>query len=329
MTCRGSAVESLREDNKGAEAEGSDKNVERDGWPLEILESKWGPRDELGQANLLGSELVKAALAVVKNGSVLDLSQPLSRESPRLPVVQSPYTLCLWSNPASSIEWFRETEGAQNDVAFADERVELDLHTGTHIDALTHTWVGSRGYNGFTTSEAVSNWGLRRCGIEKLPPIVTRGILLDVERLRGRCLDPGEVVTAADLAEAASTQGVDVRPGDIVFIRTGWARYYGKDNDVYVGAAPGIGVEAARWCVSRDVVAVGSDTMGLEVYPAEREGVSYPVHQFLLAGSGVYIIEQANFEELSVSGVDEFACLCLAPAFQGATGSPVRLSAMF
>jgi kynurenine formamidase len=298
-----------------------------DGTP-HVPESRWGADDEIGAANEVTSATTLTALSLAKEGKLFDLSQPLCRESPRLPVVQSPYTLCLWSNPVTSEIYFEEHEGARNGVAFADERVELDLHTGTHIDALAHTWVNGRAYNQFTTSEVVGNWGLKRCGIDRLPPILTRGVLFDIVEVRGRVLEPGEVVTVGDLEAAGKRQGVSLQPGDMAFFRTGWAPYYRVANDIYTGDAPGLGLSAAKWLTDQRVMAVGSDTMGLEVYPGEKSDWVFPVHQYLLAGSGTYIIEQANFEQIAALGIWEFLCLCLAPAFEGATGAPIRLTAV-
>jgi kynurenine formamidase len=114
----------------------------------------------------------------------------------------------------------------------------------------------------------------------------------------------------------------------VVLIRTGWSRHYGVDNARFVDSAPGIDVACAKWLAEQRIVAVGSDTMSLEVAPGVVENEMYPVHQFLLAEAGVYIIEQANLEDLAADGVREFFCLCLALKFVGGTGSPVRLTAI-
>jgi kynurenine formamidase len=292
------------------------------------LAGRWGPADEIGAANEMTATVIRKAIGLVRDARVFDLSQPMSAASPRLPVVQSPYSLCLWSNPYIGRYWYRDQEGATNGVSFADERVTMDLHTGTHIDALAHTWIDDRTYNGSGFEEVLSNWGLKKLGIEKVPPLLCRGILIDVPLERRRELDPGEVITPEDLERASAAAGVQPRPGDIVLIRTGWARYYGTDNDKYVGECPGIGEAAARWLTAQRVTAVGADTMGLEVYPAEDSGVLYPVHQHLLVRSGTYIIEQADLEEIASHGVHEFLCICAAPKFQGATAAPVRLTAV-
>ena len=294
----------------------------------DAVSGSWGVADELGAANELSASIVKDAVNRVTSGRIYDLSEPISAESPRLPVVQSPYSLCLWSNPQTGRAWYRDEQGATNDVSFADERVTLDMHTGTHIDALAHTWIGDRTYNGFRFEQVIGNWGLLRLGIENLPPLVCSGVLLDIAALHGRVLDPGEAITPSDLEAASARQHQELRRGDVVLIRTGWGRYYGSDNERYVGESPGIGVSAAQWLTDHGVIAVGADTMALEVYPPEAKGVLYPVHQHLLARTGTYIIEQAALEEIAADEVYRFLCICAAPKFVGATASPIRLTAV-
>jgi kynurenine formamidase len=290
--------------------------------------SRWGPDDELGAANLLDSALTRDGLALAGGGRVFDLTQPISSDSPRLPRVMSPYTMCMWSHPVSSRHHLEATLGIENEMGYADERVEFDLHTGTHVDALGHAWIGDRTYNGLTVREVVTNWGLRRLGIENLPPVVARGVLVDMPAHLGRELEPGESIGVRELEGALAGQGVELRRGDVVLIRTGWARYYADGTDRFVASWPGIGVAAARWLAEREPVVVGADTLGLEVYPDEVPTVHSPVHQLLLATIGLYILEQADLDALSAAGVHEFLVLCLAPKFVGGTAAPVGLAAV-
>ena len=292
-----------------------------------VSHPRWGPDDELGAANELTPELTLAASRLVTHGRAYDLSQPISAAIPRLEG-QPPYSLCLWTNPSISRRMLARDFHATNGVGFTDERVEFDMHAGTHIDALGHTSIGDRMYNGISIDDAVTNTGLTRLGIERLPPIATRGILIDMPAVRGRELRGGEVVSADDISIALQQAHLCIEPGDVVLVRTGWSRHYGVDNARYVDSAPGIDVGCARWLAQQRIVAVGSDTMSLEVAPNVAENDLYPVHQFLLAEAGVYIIEQANLEELAADGVFEFFCLCLALKFTGGTGSPVRLTAL-
>lgn len=289
--------------------------------------SRWGPGDQVGAAHLIDQAAVSRALTLGKDGRVFDLSQPISSNSPRLPVM-FPYLMCLCTNPVTSCHDLEARMGSTNKMGYAGERVEMSLHTGTHIDALGHAWVGDQTYNGRRMHEIVRNWQLLELGIEHLPPVVTRGVLLDVPGALGRDLCPGEVIDVETLEMTCERQSVEVRSGDAVLLRTGWARYYGVDNHAFVTAWPGIGIAGARWMADREVVIVGGDTMAVEVAPDEDPAVHAPVHQFLLAGCGIYLLEQANLDEIAAERIYEFLCLCLAPAFAGATASPVRLTAV-
>lgn len=294
----------------------------------EIPLSRWGAEDRIGAANLLPRELDPLLLALAGRGRVLDLTQPISTRSPRLAPGMSPFTMCMWTHPHDNLTYNEENFGATNGMAFADERIEGDLHTGTHVDALGHAWVGDTTFNRLSMREVVTSQGLRELGIENLPPVITRGVLLDIPRLRGRALDPGEPIGADDVLAAAASQGVEIRPGDAVFVHTGWAEHYDDDTARFTGESPGIDVSAARLLAELGAVVVGSDTMGLEVWPSQVPGEHFPVHVELLVRQGVYILEQADLRPLVDASVSEFLCLCLTPLFVGATAAPVRLIAL-
>ena len=278
-----------------------------------------------GTARLSAASVLKA-LAAAPSGVVVDLSQPITRSTPR-DAEQSPYALCMWSHPLTS-QRENANAGAENEVGFAVERVEFDLHTGTHIDALGHCVAGSSMHGGLAVDEVVTNAGLRLLGIEKVPPLVARGSFLDIPAVTGRELEPGEVITARTIQRALHRQGSDIRGGDIVLIRTGWAQHYAVDNSRFLDSWPGIGVDAAAWLRERDVVAVGADTHALEVWPSEEKRNHWPVHQEFLVHAGIYIIEHANLETLAEHGVYNFLCLCLPIRFVGGTASPIRLTAV-
>jgi kynurenine formamidase len=292
---------------------------------LEIPPSRWGDGDQLGAAHLLETSVSSGLLDLVGSGRIFDLSLSISDKSPRFTPGMSPYSMCMWSNPIANRHHHERESGIKNQLGFADERVEFDLHTGTHLDALGHVFVGDLTFNRRTVRDVITNWGLRELGIENLPPVIARGVLLDVPAYRGRELEPGELITVSDLEGTLASQGVGIRRGDIVLLRTGWSRYYEDGTERYVGPMPGIGVAAAEWLAARDVVIVGSDTMGLEVFPCEDPEILFPVHQVLLARAGVYILEQAYLEEVAAASVHECLCLCLAIKFVGGTASPLRL----
>lgn len=289
--------------------------------------SPWGQDDRIGAAHYVTAAEVRRALGLVKRGDIVDLSLPIGARSPRIPGINSPFVISMWSHPLVSA-LVHAQRGTQNGVAFADERIAFDTHTGTHIDALGHTSADGRMYNGVKVEDAATNHGLTDLDASRIPPLITRGVLLDVVRGKGRFLDAGEPITPADLEQAAARVPGGVQPGDIALVRTGWSRHYGTANDVYVGAAPGITEEAAAWLADQKVAAVGSDTMSIEVTPFLDPTNSDPVHLHLLVRRGVYMIEQINLEVPALHSQPDFLCCCLAPLFEGATGSPLRLVAV-
>jgi kynurenine formamidase len=286
--------------------------------------SRWGAADQIGAGNLLTVERRLAALRSVQSGRIYDLSHEIGADAPYLLPNQTPYLLSIWASFRDSIKRRRAT-GATNDAGTNLERVEMTMHVGTHIDALGHFSIGDRLYNGNSAAEVVTDWGLDRLGIEHAPPMIARGVLLDVAGLDGGPhLNPGRAVSPDELQRAADRAGVAVEAGDIVLIRTGWGRFFGVDNTRYVAGEPGIDVAAAHWLTGRDVVAIGCDNMAVEVLPNPDRSLMMPVHQHVLAEAGVYLIENLALEELAVERVYSFCFILLATKYKGATGCPVR-----
>ena len=286
--------------------------------------SRWGPADQIGAANLPTVEKRLAALKSVRDGRVYDVSHEISAGAPFMAPNQTPYLLSIWASWRDSIKRRRLT-GATNDAGANVERIEMTAHVGTHIDALGHFSKGDRLYNGLSAADTVTDWGIERLGIEHAPPMITRGVLLDVAGLDGgQHLDPGRAISPGELARAADAAGVAIEPGDIALIRTGWGRYFGVDNPRYLQGEPGIDLPGARWLIERGVVAIGCDNMAVEVLPNPNHGVAMPVHQHALAEAGVYLIENLALEEVARDRLGSFCFILLATKFRGATGSPVR-----
>ena len=286
---------------------------------------RWGRGDQLGAGHLLTPERTLAALRSVRDGRIIDLSHTIEIGAPRMAPNQSPYHIQAGPTSAGSIRRRRKM-GATNDAGSNLERMELTTHVGTHIDALGHFTIGDRMYGGYSAAQTVDDFGLANLGIEHCPPIVTRGVCLDVSRLDGGDhLGPGRAVTAGDVEKAAQAAGIAIQAGDVVIVNTGWGRFFMTDNERYVHGEPGLDLDAARWLTSRDVVAIGADNMALEVLPGTKHPeVIMPVHQHCLAEAGVHIIENLALGEIVAAGVATF-CLMLAPVkFKGATGCPVR-----
>jgi kynurenine formamidase len=283
--------------------------------------SRWGSTDQIGAGNLLTVEKRLAALASVREGRVYDVSHEISMGAPFMAPNQTPFLLSIWASWRDTIKR-RRALGATNDAGANVERIEMTAHVGTHIDALGHFSKGDRLYNGLSAAETVTDWGLLRLGIEHAPPMITRAVLLDVSGCDGgQHLNPGRAVTPEELARAAK---VEIEPGDIALIRTGWGRYFGIDNPRYLQGEPGIDLPGAKWLIERGVVAIGCDNMAVEVLPNPNHSISMPVHQHALAEAGVYLIENLALDELARDGVASFCFILLPTKFRGATGSPVR-----
>lgn len=286
---------------------------------------RWGRGDQLGAGHLLTPERTLAALRRVREGHVIDMSHMIEIGAPRMAPNQSPYHIQSGPSSAGSIRRRRKM-GATNDAGSNLERIELTTHVGTHIDSLGHFTQGDRMYGGYSAALTVDDFGLANLGIEHCPPMVTRGICLDVSRFDGgEHLESGRAVTRHDLARALEVAKLTIQPGDVVCINTGWGRYFMTDNARYLEGEPGINLECAQWLTSQDVVAIAADNMALEVLPGtDHPTTIMPVHQHCLAEAGVHIIENLVMDGLIARGISSF-CFMLSPVkFKGATGCPVR-----
>ena len=291
--------------------------------------SRWGAGDQIGAGNLLTAESRLAALRLVREGRLLDLSHVIETGAPRIDPPQDPYVITIAATSRNGVRR-RRAMGATNDAGTNLERIEMTTHVGTHIDALGHCSIGDRLYNGFSADEVVGDRGLTHLGVEHIPPIVARGVLLDVAGLDGGPhLERGRAVREDDLKRAAERAGVEVAEGDVVCVRTGWGRFFMADNARYVSGEPGIELGAAKWLTAQGVVAIGADNMAVEVVPGVDHPRSIlPVHQHALAEAGVYLIENLALEEAAAQGLASFCFLLLAVKLKGATGCPVRPVAM-
>jgi kynurenine formamidase len=201
----------------------------------------------------------------------------------------------------------------------AADAIALGTHVGTHIDALSHFSCNGVCYGGKQVAQTYEH-GMADLGIDTLPPIVRRGVFLDIAGLEGvDTLPMNFEITSEHLSRAS--RNIQINEGDIVLIRTGWARYF-SDARRYINnmVAPGPEIDGARWLSSRKLFAAGSDTVAFERTPSP----TMSVHTHLLVESGIHIIEVLNLEELAQDGVREFIFVAAPMNIRGATGAPVR-----
>ena len=275
--------------------------------------SRWGADDQRGAANRLTPAKVLEARNLITKGMVYQLGHVYE---PGMPMYGTRhYSLRI---PQA----FKMP--GKNEAVYHDEIISGELgQIGTQFDGLGHLGIGDLFYNGNRRSEFAQAEGLTKLGVENVGAIVTRGVLIDVAKLKGVDQLPMRYeITPADLEGALQREGVQIRSGDMVLIHTGWSSLWMKDNAKYGDSEPGIGLAAGQMLVDAEVVVVGADTWGVEVMPNPDSSLSAPVHQLLLARNGIYLHENLITADLARDNVYEFVYVFAPLRFKGATGSP-------
>jgi kynurenine formamidase len=238
-----------------------------------------------------------------------DLGQPYFTGMPHYP--SHPPFLYSLTKKHGDIPYGAGTSSAADAIA-------LGTHVGTHIDALSHFSCNGVCFGNRKIDHSYEH-GMAELGVNTIAPIVRRGVLLDIAALEGTDVLPANFEVTVDHLNRASK--VDIRAGDVVLLRTGWAQFF-ADSKQYINNSvlPGPGIEGARWLSSKGIFAAGSDTVVFEKMPAP----AMPVHAHLLVESGIHIIEVLNLEELARDGVYEFWFVAAPMNIRGATGAPLR-----
>jgi kynurenine formamidase len=278
-------------------------------WP-----SPFGEDDELGMLNHIDDAKRRAAMRLVREGRLYDLSHILDESVPVFPGRYFRQTLVTTAHHANTALPLGE-----NKVNWVTEIVSATMQLGTHLDALSHLQIGERGYNGWTVAELAAPGGVRRLGTETIPQIVTRGWLVDVSLLD---LGAGDVIAVDHL------NGIDPEPGDAVLFHTGWSSRW-TDPNAYLEGEPGPGYAVADWLVEQGVSLTGCDTWSYGPVPAEDPARPFEVPQRLNAVHGVFVVENLNTAELARDGVRQFALVLTHPKLRGATGAwtaPIALT---
>lgn len=295
---------------------------------------KWGTADELGTLNYITPEKVVAAARLVRRGTVISLAIPFDSNGPQSGFGGRTNPLHYMLQDGGDV-----ASGAQDFIPglrYCDDAVTMPLQCATQWDALSHIYFDGKMYND-RGPELVTSSGARANSIDKLrSKIVSRGVLLDIPRYRGKpWLEPGEAIYPADLDGAAAKEQVQVESGDIVLIRTGqlaqvratgsWGQYAG-------GPAPGLSLTVAEWLAKHEIAGYATDTWGTEVIPNETPDVFQPLHCVAIVNMGMLVGEIFDLEELATDGAGDgiYAFLFVAPPLPitGAVGSPINPQAI-
>ena len=277
---------------------------------------RWGANDQLGSANLVTAETRRKAIALAKTGESVSLSHDL-----------------LTDKAEDNGSPFEQTMLGSNNMD--NYRVSYHGYAHSHIDGLCHILYKGQTYNGYPTAEVNTPQGCAKLGIENLKQgVVTRGVLIDIPRLRGvPYLEPGTAIYAEDVEAWEKNTGVKIGPGDAILLRTGrWARRE-KLGPWNVGAsAAGFHASIAPWIKARGVAFVGSDAAE-DVVPSLVQGLALPLHTLLSTGLGMNLLDNQDLEAVAVMAAKHnrwVFMLTIAPlAVKGGTGSPANIIATF
>lgn len=257
---------------------------------------RWGDDDERGTQNLIDDAAALRGVAAVRDGRRISLAIPLDQTSPQQG--GAPNRIA----PLRTMHAINQTyTGVDGDAAFNDDTVVMSMAAGTHIDALAHVSYEGKLYNDFDAATVTASGGATRCGVDKIAPIVTRGVLLDLPAVRGvDRLERGYAVAPDDLDEATELAGATIEPGDALLVRTGHLKYL-HEGDIYAynHDSPGLSTQTIRWLHERDVGAVFTDTYIFEVWPPESWGILMPVHMIHLRDMGLVQGQNWDLEELA------------------------------
>jgi kynurenine formamidase len=281
----------------------------------------WGPADRRGALNHLTPDRVLAAAGEIRLGRTVSLAAPI--ETDLTPDQPEPAIHDMKGRPGDDAD--------PDGLTFAQDRFGINVHgdADSHIDALCHAMYRKTLYNRVPAA-AVTRHGAGELSIDVASDgIAGRGVLLDIPRLRGvSWLEPGDLVTAEDLAQAAAAQRVTVGPGDLLFVRVGHRQRRGELGPWDAAAArAGLHPEALEFVADREAAVLGSDSNS-DVSPSLAEGVSHPVHVLAINALGLHLLDYLRFEDLvplcERAGHWSFFCVIAPLRLPRATGSPVN-----
>ena len=287
---------------------------------------RWGADDQLGAANLITPAKRLEAIATVTDGITVSLEHRLLTEEAL--DVPSPFQRRILALP--------DPEGEPEFFGGLSDNYNISYHgySHSHIDSLCHILYKGKMYNG-VAQDTITEAGCATNSIANLQDgIVTRGVLLDIPRLKGvDYLDPGTPIYQEDLEAFEAMAGVTVRPGDAVFVRTGrWARRAALGPWNLSEEAAGLHASTMPWLKARDVSFLGADGVS-DVLPSRIEGVRLPVHQLTIVAMGVDLFDNQDLEALAETAARlnrwEFLLVAAPLAVDGGTGSPLNVLAIF
>ena len=289
---------------------------------------RWGPEDQRGTLNHITPAVLRDAAATVIAGKLFNLGLRFDRNGPQLN--QGRFNPLLFAT-----KLFEPLSSIHPGMCFSDDVVTMPLQCATQWDALSHVHYDGKLFNGHSAADSLGTDGAACNGIEHLaePGIMSRGVLLDVARHKRVDRLDSEYAISIDVLNATSAEfGVDVRPGDVVLVRTGHIRCFTVDGDRQALhlSEPGLTPACAEWLHDKSVAAICADTVGVEVVPRRgfETDVAFAFHLLALRDMGCPLGELFDMEALArdCAADGRYTFLFSAPplAITGAFGSPTN-----
>jgi kynurenine formamidase len=270
--------------------------------------SKFGPDDQIGNLNYLTPAKTLAAAKLITQGKAYRLGIETNKDTPAYGT-RTFSTTVLQPGQAGGVTF------GPNKVSYNDDIINGWAGIGSQIDGFGHLGIDNLYFNCNKAADFAMADGLKKLGIENVPAVATRGVLLDMAGyFNTDIVKEGTAFNRAEIEGALKRQGIrSIERGDVVLFYTGWQKLRGKDNKRFISVNPGLGREGARYLASLDVAMVGADTANFEVIPFEKDAGVYEVHQILLPLNGIHILENINTEEMVKDQAWEFL-FTLGPA---------------
>ncbi len=276
------------------------------GSPFGTNWGKWGPKDQLGTLNYITPEVIAAAGKLVKTGKVFNLAQDLKPNTPGW----------VGRTYRHTFDYILPSIDPKGGVGAADDAIQMHLQYSTQWDGLPHFFFDGKMYNGHDASEKILAAGAQELSIHQWADrIVSRGVLLDIAKLKGvENLEKGYIITPEDIEAVLVAQKVVAKSGDILLFRTGWINklrehaWPMRGREPYEFGEPGLGLQAAKWLKDKEIAAIAVDNLAVEAIPFDPEGIEkvtdkgfkgFPVHVELLVWQGMPIGEIWDFEALA------------------------------
>lgn len=295
-----------------------------------VGESPWGPKDEIGTLNMMTQSTKMEILSKVSSGKTYDLSFEYFVGMPSLHsfgLGDPSYQFWMAHTPNGTVVDNPNEAGKKinEKISYTGDAIMMPTHTGAHIDALNHFGLNGKIWNGFTANEHLGDKGWKKAGTENIPPIIARGILIDLASSKGvEVLEQGYRATTEDLEAALKRQNISLQRGDVVLIRTGQGRRF-KQGKSYLNNYPGVSLKALKWLVEENkIMLLGADNLSLETLPSSQRKNWIPGHTYLLVEQGLMFIENMNLEELAEDQVYKFVFIAASLKLRGASGAPMR-----